>query len=266
MNLHILVIVPLITALLTLISKELKVVRMIAFCGSALQLVLSMVLLNAFMGERAAGNTAPMLYYSSYEWFPSLGITYSTGVDGISIANVHLSHGQMLNRRQLRAIAEGTQGPTVIIGDCNAVGPIALGGFSEVGPRNPTHKLKTRLDRCLIRADDAMLLDSGLGWAGRRVLASLWFASGTPLSEARRTALVDAARSLIEMGEANPPINGIYPHLLQASVSAAQSGLVVLRVLGLRVEPVQDLIRAIRMQWRALAWSASRHTPRIWGT
>jgi urease accessory protein len=122
------------------------------------------------------------------------------------------------------------------------------------------------LDRCLIRADDAMLLDSGLGWAGRRVLASLWFASGAPLSEARRTALVDAARSLIEMGESNRSINGINHHLLLASVSAAQSGLVVLRVLGLRVEPVQDLIRAIRMQWRALAWSASRHTPRIWGT
>jgi endonuclease/exonuclease/phosphatase family metal-dependent hydrolase len=72
-------------------------------------------------------------------------------LDGISVANVHLSHGQVLNRRQLRAIAEGTHGPTVIIGDCNAVGPIALGGFAEVGPRNPTHKLKTRLDRCLIR-------------------------------------------------------------------------------------------------------------------
>lgn len=72
-------------------------------------------------------------------------------LDGISIANVHLSHGQMLNRRQLRAIAEATQGPTVIIGDCNAVGPIALNGFFEVGPNDPTHKLKTRLDRCLIR-------------------------------------------------------------------------------------------------------------------
>jgi endonuclease/exonuclease/phosphatase family metal-dependent hydrolase len=72
-------------------------------------------------------------------------------LDGISIANVHLSHGQVLNRRQLKAIADATHGPTVIIGDCNAVGPIALGGFAEVGPRNPTHKLKTRLDRCLIR-------------------------------------------------------------------------------------------------------------------
>ncbi len=72
-------------------------------------------------------------------------------LDGISIANVHLSHGQMLNRRQLRTIAEGTHGPTIIIGDCNAGGPIRITGFHEVGPRDPTHKLKTRLDRCLVR-------------------------------------------------------------------------------------------------------------------
>lgn len=91
MNLQILVIVPLLTALLTLFSKELKVVRMIAFCGSALQLVLSLVLLSAFMGERAAGNLAPMLFYTSYEWFPQLGISYSTGVDGISVAMILLA-------------------------------------------------------------------------------------------------------------------------------------------------------------------------------
>jgi endonuclease/exonuclease/phosphatase family metal-dependent hydrolase len=71
--------------------------------------------------------------------------------DGISFANVHLSHGQMLNRRQLLTIAHATSGPTVIIGDCNAVGRIILPDFTEVGPLDPTHKLRTRLDRCLVR-------------------------------------------------------------------------------------------------------------------
>jgi endonuclease/exonuclease/phosphatase family metal-dependent hydrolase len=71
--------------------------------------------------------------------------------DGISFANVHLSHGQMLNRRQLLAIAHATVGPTVIIGDCNAVGRIIIPDFTEVGPLDPTHKLRTRLDRCLVR-------------------------------------------------------------------------------------------------------------------
>ncbi len=50
--------------------------------------------------------------------------------DDITFANVHLSHGQMLNRRQLLTIAHATDGPTVIIGDCNAVGPIVLPSFS----------------------------------------------------------------------------------------------------------------------------------------
>ena len=69
----------------------------------------------------------------------------------VTFANVHLSHGQVLNRRQLTTVAHATAGRTVIIGDCNAVGHIWLQDFAEVGPREPTHKLRTRLDRCLVR-------------------------------------------------------------------------------------------------------------------
>jgi endonuclease/exonuclease/phosphatase family metal-dependent hydrolase len=83
---------------------------------------------------------------------------------GITFANVHLSHGQVLNRRQLLTVAGATAGPTVIIGDCNAVGHIWLTGFDEVGPMAPTHKLRTRLDRCLVRhltCLSARVLDRG---------------------------------------------------------------------------------------------------------
>lgn len=72
-------------------------------------------------------------------------------LDGITFANVHLSHGQILNRRQILTIAQATEGPTVIIGDCNAVGRIRIPDFAEVGPLDPTHRLQTRLDRCLVR-------------------------------------------------------------------------------------------------------------------
>ncbi len=76
-------------------------------------------------------------------------------VSGMTIANVHLSHGQVLNRLQLRNIARSTTGPTAIIGDYNAVGPIALKGFHDVGPREATHQaqelLPFRLDRCMVR-------------------------------------------------------------------------------------------------------------------
>lgn len=73
-------------------------------------------------------------------------------------ANVHLSHGQLLNRRQLRRIATAVAGPMAILGDYNLVGPVLLGGFQDVGPRHATHLmgdfLPLRLDRCLVRGLD----------------------------------------------------------------------------------------------------------------
>lgn len=89
-------------------------------------------------------------------------------IDGITIANVHLSHGQVLNRMQLRKIARSTRGPTAIVGDFNALGPIVLKDFADVGPRGATHQaqdlLPFRLDRCMVRGlqcEDARLLDRG---------------------------------------------------------------------------------------------------------
>ena len=74
---------------------------------------------------------------------------------GFSVANVHLSHGQMLNRRQLRRIAAALPERAVILGDCNMVGASLLPGFSDVGSRQHTHRMSEviplRLDRCFIR-------------------------------------------------------------------------------------------------------------------
>src|SRR6478609_480794 len=74
---------------------------------------------------------------------------------GITIANVHLSHGQFLNRFQLRHIMEKMEGPAAIIGDFNAVGPVGFQGFSDIGPRQRTHRcanvISLRLDRCIAR-------------------------------------------------------------------------------------------------------------------
>jgi endonuclease/exonuclease/phosphatase family metal-dependent hydrolase len=76
-------------------------------------------------------------------------------IGDVRLANVHLSHGQLLNRRQLARIAAALSGhPAAIIGDYNAVGPIMLPGFRDVGPREPTHfsgnLVPCRLDRCLV--------------------------------------------------------------------------------------------------------------------
>ncbi len=79
-------------------------------------------------------------------------------LDGVTIANVHLSHGQIMNRRQLRRIAGVLPARAAIIGDCNMVGPPLLPGFRDVGPRDPTHDmaemLPLRLDRCFVRGLD----------------------------------------------------------------------------------------------------------------
>src|ERR1019366_7238975 len=79
---------------------------------------------------------------------------------GVSFANVHLSHGQFLNRWQLLHIASALEGPAAIIGDFNAVGPTLLPGFRDIGPRRRTHRsaniVNLRLDRCLARDIAAM--------------------------------------------------------------------------------------------------------------
>lgn len=72
-----------------------------------------------------------------------------------AVANVHLSHGQLLNRRQLRCVARALPACAAIIGDCNMLGASLLPGFRDAGPRQPTHAagaiMPLRLDRCLVR-------------------------------------------------------------------------------------------------------------------
>ncbi len=76
-------------------------------------------------------------------------------LDSIAIANVHLSHGQILNRRQLRRIGKVLPPRAAVLGDYNLIGPALLPGFHDVGPREPTHiagdVMPLRIDRCLIR-------------------------------------------------------------------------------------------------------------------
>ena len=72
-----------------------------------------------------------------------------------AVANVHLSHGQVLNRRQLRRLGRVLPDRAAVLGDYNLVGPALLPGFRDVGPRRATHLMADvvpiRLDRCLVR-------------------------------------------------------------------------------------------------------------------
>ena len=73
----------------------------------------------------------------------------------LQIANVHLDHGQLANRRQLRHLLDRHKQLDIVIGDYNAVGTTTLPGFADIGPPCTTYWafsfLPLRLDRCLAR-------------------------------------------------------------------------------------------------------------------
>ncbi len=73
----------------------------------------------------------------------------------VTVVNVHLGHGQLTCRRQLREAAGAISGAGAVIGDFNMIGPAVLPGFSDIGPREPTHiatdLLPVRIDRCFAR-------------------------------------------------------------------------------------------------------------------
>jgi urease accessory protein len=110
------------------------------------------------------------------------------------------------------------------------------------------------LERGVIDAADQRLLNSPLGLAGHRCLASLFFAAGTPLDRPRRDAALDAARAVVD------------GHALQASAGATSPNaqMVVLRVLAPQVEPAMQLLKAVRMAWREVLWKLEGEAPRIW--
>ena len=112
------------------------------------------------------------------------------------------------------------------------------------------------LERGLIRADDSGLLHSPLGLAGLPVVGMLCFVAGSPLTAARRDALLDAAREVLVSS----------PLAATAGATAPQPGVVVVRALAVGVEPLKNLLAAVRAVWRQQAWGLSAQPPRIWRT
>ncbi len=112
------------------------------------------------------------------------------------------------------------------------------------------------LERGLIDAQDPLLLDGVTGLAGRRCLASLFFASGSALARQRRDTGLALARQLIA------------DHDLQcvAGATCPNPQVMVVRVLSDLVEPATDLLRQIWSAWRSHFWQLAASQPRIWST
>ena len=110
------------------------------------------------------------------------------------------------------------------------------------------------LERGVINAADHRLLESPLGLAGHRCMASLFFVVGTPLERARRDTALDAARAVMDA------------HALKASAGATSPNgqVLVVRALAPQVEPAMQLLQQVRAAWRAALWQLRAEPPRIW--
>ncbi|MDE6536389.1 MAG: NADH-quinone oxidoreductase subunit M [Muribaculaceae bacterium] len=85
------VVIPVIMLLGIYLSRNMAQIRTVAVAGSLALLGLSAWLLVDYLGLRAAGADAPMLYRGDWTWFSAMNIKLSVGVDGISIAMLLLS-------------------------------------------------------------------------------------------------------------------------------------------------------------------------------
>ncbi len=112
------------------------------------------------------------------------------------------------------------------------------------------------LERGLVDGRDRLLRDSPLGLAGQGTLATLWLGEGSALPRARREALLELARAHIVEA----------PTTVMAGVTAPRDGLLVLRALGPKVEPVMALLQSVWGGWRQCHWGLEARSPRIWRT
>jgi urease accessory protein len=110
------------------------------------------------------------------------------------------------------------------------------------------------LERGLIDAHDARLMDGPLGLAKHRCMATLVFACGADLLRERRDAALAMARELTD----------VVPAGLVAGVTSPHPRVVVLRTLSPLVEPAQNLLRGVWASWRRGLWGMSDVPPRIW--
>jgi urease accessory protein len=177
---------------------------------------------------------------SRLEWLPLETIGYS---------------GCVARNTMRFELAEGAE---MIGWDVTALGLPASERPFEAGRFTQSIELPGRwLERGTIGADDARLLESPLGWAGRRVLATMWFAAGGALAAPRRMALLAAAAATIDVDA-----------LLRATAGATapHDDVVVVRALADRVEPAMALLRNVWHAWRPLAWQRAATAPRVWST
>ena len=110
------------------------------------------------------------------------------------------------------------------------------------------------LERGRIDAADHRLLNSPLGLAGQRCMASVFFITGSALERTRRDTALDLARAVI----------AAHPLAATAGATSPHPQVVVVRTLAPMVEPAMALLQQVWAAWRAHFWQLEAQRPRIW--
>jgi urease accessory protein len=110
------------------------------------------------------------------------------------------------------------------------------------------------LERGHIDALDTQLMNSPLGLAGRRCMATLFFVCGSDIPRPRREQALEAVRNVIERDALRESVGATAPN----------PRVLVVRVLSPVVEPAMNLLKQLWAVWRAELWGMSAPRPRIW--
>jgi urease accessory protein len=110
------------------------------------------------------------------------------------------------------------------------------------------------LERGTLNAEDTRLMDSPLGLAGQRCMATLVFAAGSAMADERIERALACARELLEASELR----------LSAGATSPHKQVIVLRVLSPVTEPAMQLLRQVWAAWRQEMWGLQGTYPRLW--
>jgi urease accessory protein len=171
------------------------------------------------------------------EWLPLEAIAYN-GCDALN-----------------RAVFELDPGAEMMAWDITALGlPAADLPFEQGQFRQHIEVAGAWLERGTLNAEDTRLMNSPLGMAGQRCMASLVFSSGSALAPERTDRALALARECIEASTLR----------LSAGATSPHPQIMVLRVLSPVTEPAVQLLREVWAAWRQEMWSLTGAMPRLW--
>jgi urease accessory protein len=190
------------------------------------------------LGELSLQRTSIKLQAKSrLEWLPLEAIAYA-GCQAENRLSMHLA-----------PTAEMIGWDVTALGLPNANLPFDVGTFTQHIEMPGVWQERGRID-----AHDDRLLNSQLGLAGHKCMASVFFATGTALTRERREQALDTARAILNAHSLK----------LTSGATCPNNHVVVVRVLAPLVEPAMELLRQVWGAWRKELWQLNPQAPRIW--